>query len=125
MAIDRVVVIVHMHGRATVRPAAPVTAPVIRVTVVAVVEHVDAIRHPAKRVSRGYAPEETAIERVIERVMIWIRVVVDRVGPRIIVVDRAWLVNDHALGFVVGHIDYVVFDRRDFDCPLIVRNGLV
>jgi hypothetical protein len=70
-------------------------------------QNMDAVRHPAKRVGRGYAPEESVIERTIEyaieRVVVRIRVVVDGVGPRVVVIDRPRLVNDYAFGLVVGH----------------------
>ena len=40
-------------------------------------------------------------------------------------VHRARLVHDDAFGLVIGHVDNVIFDRRDLDAAVVARHRLV
>ena len=88
---------------------------------VAVVVDVQAVGDPADRECRRDTPEETAIEIVVRRVGI----VVNGIRARIIVVHRTRLVDDHALGFVIGHVNDVVGNRRYLDDAVVAFHVLV
>ena len=58
---------------------------VIRVPVIAVVIHMQVVRRPADRKGSGHTPEKPRIEMATR----WVRVVVDRVSVRVVVIDRS------------------------------------
>ncbi len=95
---------------------AVVIAPVVRVAPVARVVNVQVVVRPADRERGGHAPEVTGTKAVADRV----RVVVHRVGIRVIVVNAARLVDKDLGRLVVGHIDDFLVDRHDLEHALIV-----
>jgi hypothetical protein len=54
---------------------------------------------------------------------IW--VVINRVWSRVIVVNRARLIHDNALGFIVRHVNDIFFNRCDLNNAIFLHNGLV
>ncbi len=69
---------------------------------------------------RRDSPEVTQVKSVAQRV----RVVVHRVGPRVVVIHRPRLIDDDALRLVVGHVDNVFLRRRNLDYAVIVGDDL-
>jgi len=56
---------------------------------------------PADRESRRHAPEITGPKAVVDR----IRIVIDRVGVGIIVINPTRLINNHFLRLIIRNVD--------------------
>ena len=97
-----------------------VVAAVIRVTCITVIMKMHPICQPADRVGRGDAPKEPGRKSIVGR----IRVVIDRVWLRVIVIDRPGLVDDNPARFIVRHVDNFRIDRRYFDHIVDLADGL-
>ncbi|GBF31475.1 hypothetical protein MnTg04_01436 [bacterium MnTg04] len=54
-----------------------------------------------------------------------VRVVIERIGARIIVIHRVGLINDDLLRFVIRNVNHFRVDRRDLDCAVFVADDLV
>ena len=94
---------------------------VVRVAVVAVVHDVNTVRQPTHGESRCNAPEKTTVEGVRVR----IRIVINRICLRVVIINRARLIDDDVFGLVIGYVYYVFLDRRNFDRAFIVSDRLV
>jgi hypothetical protein len=119
-AVVDIVAVVNMQTRPTIVVITGIVVPVIRVTPVTVVMHVKVIGQPTNGERRCDTPEISRVKGIAVRV----RVVVDRIGPRIIVIDRPWLVDDDMLGFIVRNVNHVLFDRFDLDYAILVADRL-
>ncbi len=80
-----VMTVVHVNAGLAIPVVMPVRMAVVRVAVITVVVNVQIVREPANRKCSRYAPEKTVVECVARRV----RIVVNRVRIRILVVRRA------------------------------------
>ena len=116
-----VISVVGMDVRASIPPVVPVRMPVVRMAMIAVVIDVQAVRVPTDRESRRNTPEKTIVEGIPCR----IRVIVNRVWPGVVVINRTWLIHDDTFGFIVRNVNHVVRDWRDLNYAIILRNGLV
>ena len=94
---------------------------IVRMAVVIRVVQIQVMRRPADRIGGGDSPEETGVKMVTGRV----RVVIDRVGPWIIVIHRVGLINDDLLRFVIRNVNHFRVDRRDFDRAVSAADDLV
>ena len=94
-------------------------------TIEAVVIDVQVMRVPPDREGRRHTPEPRIVEMIVERVPRGVGVVVHRVGARIVVIDRARLVDDHFLGLVVRHVDDVFLHRGDRNSARLLGDELV
>ena len=97
-----------------------VVVAIIRVTRVPVVMEVHPVREPADRVGGRHAPEETGRKRIVNR----IRVVIDGVWARVIMVDRPALINNNTARFIVRDIDDFRIDWRYFNYVVDHADGL-
>ena len=111
-AVDRVV---RVDGRLSVPPASTIVVTVIGMSIIAMVIDVQAVRCPGDRERRRYAPKESAMERVGIR----IRVVIHRARAFVIEINRPRLINDNAFRLVIGNVNDVVVQRRDFNDTLV------
>ena len=66
---------------------------------------------PADGKCGRHTPEESVVEVMARRVGI----VVKRVGSRIVIIDRPWLIIDDACRLIIRHIDNVFGSRRYVD----------
>ena len=80
-----VVTVVHVNARLAIPVVIPIRMAVVRVAVITVVVNVQIVREPADRKCSRYTPEIAVVECVTGR----IRIIVDRVRIRIVVVRRA------------------------------------
>ena len=79
-----VVIIVGVDIVTTIVVMIPIRMTVVRMAIVAMMVDVQAVREPTYRECRCYTPEETVIEGVSRR----LRIVVDRVCTRVVVISR-------------------------------------
>lgn len=119
--VIHVITVVGMNVWASIPPVVPVRMSVVRMTIIAVVINVQPVRVPADGKSRRNTPEEAMVECISGR----IRVVVNRVRPGVVVINRTWLIHDDTLGFIVRNVNYVLLDWRDLNYAVFLRNGLV
>jgi len=83
--------------------------------------HVQVIVAPANCIGGGDSPEIPGAEVITRRVGI----VINRVGARIIVVDRVALINNDLLRLVIGDINHFLIDRCDFDRAVFAADHLI
>jgi len=116
-----VISVVGMDVWASIPPVVPVRMPIVRMAMIAVVIDVQAVRVPTDRECRRNTPEKTIVKRIPCR----IRIVVNRVWPGVVVINRTWLIHDDTFGFIVRNVDDVFLDWRDLNYAIFLRNGLV
>lgn len=100
-----------VNRRAAVPPSTVVMMTVVRMTEITMMIDMEAVGQPANCKGRGDAPEVAVVKIVAVRV----RVVVNRVGMRVVVVYRPRLIHDDTLRLVVWDVDNVFLDGDDFD----------
>ena len=120
IVVTVIIIVMHVNTGAAIPIVIPVIAAMIRVAVVAVMMDVQTVSKPPHSKRSRYAPEETTVERVAVR----IGVVVNRIGAWIIVIHGSRLVHDYLLRLIIGHVNYVLFNRRDFDDTVVLGNRL-
>jgi len=116
-----IIVVVRVNAGLAVPIVIAIRMAVIRVAVITMVIDVQAVAKPANCKRSGYAPKES----VVERVAVWVWVIVNRVRARVVVIGRSWLIHHDTFGLVIGHVDHVFFDRYYFYNAIILRHGLV
>jgi hypothetical protein len=116
-----IVVDVDVDTRTAVIVMIMVVVPEIRVAIITMVIHMKVVAIPAEVVNAGDTPEKRAEKGVSDGV----RVVIHRICPRVIVVNRLNLVHDNLLRLVVGHVNNIVINRIDFDNAVVVTDNLV
>ena len=109
--ISHVHVVVRINVRTAIRPVIPIRVAVVGMPIVAMVINVQMMMVPADRKSRCHTPKEIVVKAVVLR----IRVVVNGVGPWIVVVHRLRLVNDNALRLIIRHVNDVFLDWRNLN----------
>ena len=109
--ICHVHVVVRINVRTAIPPVIPIRVAVVGMAVVALVINVQMMMVPADRKSRCHTPKEIVVKAVVLR----IRVVVNGVGPWIVVVHRLRLVNDNALRLIIRHVNDVFLDWRNLN----------
>lgn len=98
---------------------------VVRVTVKAVMEYIQVVRLPADRERSCHTPKVIVMEMIVERVIRRIRVVINRVCARVVIVDRTRLIHDDLLRLVVRNINNIILDGRYLDRALVLGDKLV
>ena len=96
---------------AACRMAMIISTPVIRMTPVAIMVYPQQVVRPTKSVNRRYAPKIARRENIVR----WIRIVINRVRPRIIVIHGCRLIDDDAARLVIRNVNDFRIDGSDFD----------
>ena len=105
----------NVNRRTAIPPATVVMMAVVRMVVITVVIDMDAVGQPADGKGRSDAPEKTMVKIVVKIVTVRVRIVINRVGPRVIIVYGSRLIHDDTLRLVVRDVDNVFLNGRDFD----------
>ena len=92
--IERVVVVVAKEGMVVKTAVVPMQAAAV----------------PADAEGGSHPPERPVGKEVTAR----IRVVVDRIGTRVVVINAPWLIGGNFQRVVIGHMNHLPFHRRDF-----------
>lgn len=116
-----IIIVVRINSRISVPVVVIViAAPIVGVSIVAMVIDVQTVCEPSDSERGRDAPEESAIERVA----VGIGIVVDRVRAGVIIVGRSRLVDDNLLWFIVGNVEDIFINRTDLNDTLIFGDGL-
>lgn len=118
--IIHVPVVVNIDARPAIVMAVVATT-VVGMSPVARVMNVQVVAVPPNREGGGDAPEIPGRESVAGRV----RVVINRVGARVIVVGRTTLIDDDLSRLIVGNVDNFFVDRLNLDCAVFHADCLV
>ena len=105
----------NVNRRTAIPPATVVMMAVVRMVVITVVIDMDAVGQPADGKGRSDAPEKTVMKLVVKIVTVRVRIVINGVGLRVIVVHGSRLIHDDALRLVVRDVDNVFLNGGDFD----------
>jgi hypothetical protein len=109
-----------MDIRPAIPPVVPVVMAVIRMPVIAVMPGVQVMRVPANGECGRNTPEVVIGKRIPGR----IRVVVNGIRTRVIVVDRSWLIDNDTLRLVVRDVDHILLNRSYLDRAVFLGDRL-
>ena len=104
-----------LNRRTAIPPAIVVMIAVVRMAAIAPVIDMEAVGQPANGKGCSDAPEKTMVKIVVKIVTVRVRIVINRVGPRVVVVDGSRLIHDDTLRLVVRDVDNVFLNGGDFD----------
>ena len=119
VAVVSVIVEAQPQMRKTIIERVVIAVVVIRVTIEPVVVQMQSVGIPANAERRGHTPEMPGGEVIVPG----IRVVVQRVTVRVVVIYRITLINRYPLRLVIRHINYFRICRPDFNRAFIVHHN--